>query len=475
MHSEESLLNGGFETYSSIDAIDDSKTHTYLSELNHLLRGSAPLAVTFVLQYFTSLTSTISAGKLGAAELAACSLAVSTFNVTGLAVFQGIVTSLDTLCSQSYGSGNIHGVGLYFQRCTLIMFSVMIPLTVFWCNSGFVLGYFIDDPSLVSMSQTFLRWHTIGIPGLIFFESGKRFLQAQHIFHAGTYVLALAVPLNLLLNWILVWNKGTSVGFVGIPIAIAITYWSISLLILAYVVFIDGMKCWGGLSKQALVNWSAMLRLAVPGVVMVIAEFVAFEISIFLAAKFGTEAIAAQSIASNLAAFLFQIPFAYSVVISTRIGHYIGMGNIAGAKLDCQIFFTSAPFVGVANFCIFYFGRFALAKLFTTDEQILRIAAGLNVLAGINQLADAFNVLGTGVLRGQGRQTIGSILNSIAFYLIAIPLGYVLAFDLHFGLSGLWYGLILGVVFLAAGQCVAIYVSDWSSIVVVSQKMHDGA
>ncbi|CCG22872.1 hypothetical protein CORT_0D00230 [Candida orthopsilosis Co 90-125] len=474
MIGEETLLTGGFQTYDSIDSIDQNKEFTYFTELKLLLRGSAPLVITFVLQYFTSITSTISAGKLGATELAAYSLGISTFNVAGLAIFQGIVTSLDTLCSQAYGSGNLHGVGLYFQRCSLILLVSMIPLAAFWWNSGLLLGYFIDDHTLVNMSQTFLRWHIIGVPGLIFFESGKRFLQAQHIFHAGTYVLGIMVPVNLILNWTLVWNKSTSLGFIGIPIVIAITYWSMSLLLLAYVVYINGMECWGGLSKQALGNWQAVLKLAIPGVFMVIAEFIAFEIQIFLAAKFGTEAIAAQSIVSNLAAFLFQIPFAYSVVISTRVGHYIGLGNIKGAKTDCKVFFTSAPFIGLFNFSVFYFGRFALTRIFTSDESIVCIATWLNILAGINQIADAFNVLGAGVLRGQGRQKIGSVLNSIAFYGIAIPLGYTLAFKLDLGLYGLWYGLVLGVVFLAAGECIAIYTSDWGAIIAVSQKLHGG-
>lgn len=472
MIGEESLLTGAFQTYDSTDSIDENKRLSFFSELKHLLKGSAPLVVTFTLQYFTALISTVSAGKLGSAELAAYSLGISTFNVAGLAVFQGIVTSLDTLCSQAYGSGNLHGVGLYFQKCSLILLAVMVPLGIFWWNSGAALGWFISDSHLVEMSQTFLRWHIIGVPGLIFFESGKRFLQAQHIFHASTYVLAIVAPINFLLNWLLVWHKGTSIGFIGIPIAISITYWCMSLLLLAYVIYIDGEKCWGGLSRSALAGWNVVLKLAIPGVVMVIAEFIAFEIQIFLAAKFGTESIAAQSIVSNLAAFLFQIPFAYSVVMSTRVGHYIGLGDTEGAKFDCKVFSTSAPFVGLLNFSIFYFGRFSLAKIFTSDDKVISIAAWLSILAGINQFADAYNVLGAGILRGQGRQKIGSVLNSIAFYVIAIPLGYVLAFYWDLGLSGLWYGLILGVVFLAVGECIAIYTSDWDEIVAVSQKLH---
>ena len=96
------------------------------------------------------------------------------FNITGLAVFQGMATSLDTFCSQAYGSGNKKMVG-YFQRATLLMLATMVPLMLVWWYSGSILNQLVPDPELVSMAQFFLRIHAFGVPGLILFESGKRF------------------------------------------------------------------------------------------------------------------------------------------------------------------------------------------------------------------------------------------------------------------------------------------------------------
>ncbi|RLV89631.1 Protein LTV1 [Spathaspora sp. JA1] len=76
-----------------------------------------------------------------------------------------------------------------------------------------------------------------------------------------------------------------------------------------------------------------MLSLAIPGVIMVIAEFLAFEVLTILAARFGTESLAAQSIASNVASLAFQLPFAIAVVLSTNIGNYVGSKNVLAAKL----------------------------------------------------------------------------------------------------------------------------------------------
>ncbi|RCK66086.1 hypothetical protein Cantr_01637 [Candida viswanathii] len=477
MNTEETLLITPVEQYDAI-INDDTKDEeiTTVLELQHLTISTLPLVLAFLLQYVFSITSVYSAGQLGAKELAACSLAICTFNITGLAIFQGMATSLDTFCSQAYGSGHKTMVGVYFQRGSLIMLIVMIPLTALWWFSGPILGLLVPDEELANMAQLFLRVHILGVPGLIFFESGKRFLQAQHIFQASTYILLVTLPVNIVLNWWLVWSESTGIGYVGIPLAIAITYWIISLLMLLYVIFIDGIECWGGMElEKAASNWTPMLSLAIPGVVMVISDFLAFEILTIFASRFGTEALAAQSIVSNVATLCFQVPFAFAVAISTRMGHLIGDENIAGAKVVNGLTVIIGGTIGVLSFLLMYFARDVLGRFFTKDEKVLAISSTLLFLAGINQISDSLNVVGTGVLRGQGRQRIGSILNIISYYFLAIPLGYMLAFHLGMEMSGLWIGLIIGVMFLAITQCTSICLSDWTKIVEHSHRIHDSA
>ena len=55
-------------------------------------------------------------------------------------------------------------------------------------------------------------------------------------------------------------------------------------------------------------HWNKMIKLSVPGVLMVEAEWLAFEIITFQAAKFGTEVLAAQSIISTTCVIFYQIP-----------------------------------------------------------------------------------------------------------------------------------------------------------------------
>lgn len=477
MNTEEELLAGGYDHY---EAINDNEyeegkiEYTNKQEVKFVLKSSVPLVLAFFLQYLLAVTSIFAAGKLGPQELAAASLAVCTFNISGLAIYQGMATSLDSLCSQAYGSGKPHNVGLLFQRCSLIMLVTSVPLAIFWWNSGMVLRLFVSDQTLITMCQQYLRITIIGAPGLLFFETGKRFLQAQHLFNTSTYILMTVAPLNLLLNWIFVWHPKYGLGFIGAPIVVAMIYWTISLMMLLYVVFIDGKQCWGGLQlRKAMKNWGPTLKLAIPGVIMVEAEYLAFEVLTVLAASFGTEALAAQSIASNAGSLAFQLPFAVAVAVSTRIGHFLGRNNTKAASSTIRIAFMFAEAISLINFSIMFFGRDIIGRIFTKSPEVLKISNHILILVSVNQLPDAFNVLGAGILRGQGRQRIGSLLNMVSYYVIALPLGYVLAFKFGFGLAGLWWGLIWGVFFLALSETICIIRSDWSKILRECTKAQD--
>jgi len=77
-----------------------------------------------------------------------------------------------------------------------------------------------------------------------------------------------------------------------------------------------------------------MIRLALPGLLMVEAECLAFEILTLAASYFGTSHLAAQSVLATIAAFTFQIPFPISIAASTRIANLIGATLADAAKVS---------------------------------------------------------------------------------------------------------------------------------------------
>ena len=189
---EEAVLEGRIQT-------------TWQREAKVLARYSGPLILTFLLQYSLTIASIFTVGHIGKVELGAVSLASMTANITGYAVYQGLATSLDTLCAQAYGSGRKKLVGLQTQRMVYFLWTITIPIGIIWLCAEEILLKIVPEKDVAVLAGRYLRIVLIGAPGYATFESAKRYLQAQGLFSASLYVLLICAPLNAFMNWLFVW------------------------------------------------------------------------------------------------------------------------------------------------------------------------------------------------------------------------------------------------------------------------------
>jgi len=136
---------------------------------------------------------------------------------------------------------------------TYLLLLCYIPIAVVWWNGEWILAKVVPEPRSAELAGQYLRVLIVGGPFIGIFEAGKRFVQAQGLFHAVTFVLLAAAPINVFANWLLVWKL--ELGFIGAPIAIVITEILMPVFLLLYVLFVDGYQCWGGFSKRAFTNW----------------------------------------------------------------------------------------------------------------------------------------------------------------------------------------------------------------------------
>ncbi|CUM47130.1 uncharacterized protein AC631_03515 [Debaryomyces fabryi] len=453
----------------------------YKTEIKVLFEYSIPLVITFLLQYSLTVASVFSVGRLGLRELAAVSLSSMTANISGYAIIQGVSTCLDTLCAQAYGRKEFSTVGVHFFKCNYLLFLLCIPMFLLWVfGSKPILLMIIgnEKEELCSLASQYLQVLSLGLPAFILFENGKHFLQAQGIFHASTYVLAICAPLNAYLNYLLVWNKSIGMGFVGAPISVSITNWLMCILLYLYIWQVKGNECWpsgGLLSPIFFRNWTRMINLSIPGVLMVEAEWLAFEIITFTASKFGTDVLAAQSIVSTTCVLLYQIPFAISIAISTRVAWYIGAAAKKPAKAATTVAIYISLLLGLINGSFLFCFRDTLASLYTDDSHVIKLTSKVLVVASVYQINDFLSCSTGGILRGQGRQKIGGILNLISYYCIALPCAFTFAFYFKLELVGLWLGMIIALFFVSTLQYYFVLTSDWDYIIseCISESVFD--
>ncbi|QFZ28045.1 putative ethionine resistance-conferring protein [Clavispora lusitaniae] len=445
-------------------AITSKRIHdtTATIELISLIKSSVPLVMTFLLQNSLSTVSVFTVGHLGAVELAAVSMGSMTANITGYATIQGIATALDTLCPQAFGAKKYHLVGDYMQKCIALIFVIMLPVLFIWIFFGYdLITLLLPDKATAKLAAAYLKYLSPGIPAYILFECGKRFLQSQGVYHISTYVLLFAAPSNLIMNVLFV----KKFGYLGAPIAVAINYWLMFLgLLISTVYFVEAestpaalhpLVCWNGLDiRKAFKGWKKLVSLAVPGLIMLEAEFLAFEILTLMASYLGTLELAAQSVGSTMASLTYQVPFAIGIASSTRIANFLGAGLGEAAKKTTKVALSFGLCISIFNFLALYLFQGPIANLFTNDERVIALIKQVMWLVALMQISDAMNANSAGCLRGQGQTKIGGIVNLVSYYVVGIPLSIYLSFYSPWKgtLHGLWIGSTVALTIIGSVQ-----------------------
>lgn len=467
---DDSRIRDIFETNASKHTLNTTTT----VELKHLIKSSIPLVLTFLLESSLSTVSVLSVGHLGATELAAVSMGAMSATITGYASIQGIATALDTLCPQAFGAQKYHLVGSYLQKCTALICTIMIPVLIIWVFFGYsLICLLVPDKEAAKLSAVYLQVIAPGIPAYIFFECGKRFLQAQGVYHISTYVLFFAAPSNAIMNFALV-NK---FGYYGAPMAVAINYWLMAIGLLVGTLYfvkpeqtISGLHplaCWGGLDiKEAFSAWDKLIHLAIPGLVMIEAEILAFEILTLLASYLGTVELAAQSVGSTMACLTYQVPFAIGIAASTRIANFLGAGLAESAKKATQVALCFGLVISAMNFLILFTFDQQIGELFTKDEKVIELVKQIMWLVALMQISDAMNANSAGCLRGQGQTKIGGIVNLFSYYAVGIPFSIYLTFYSPWkgSLNGLWIGSVVALSLIGVIQSYFALFADFEKL-----------
>ncbi|KAG0679365.1 hypothetical protein C6P40_001601 [Pichia californica] len=439
---------------------------TISTEIEMMLKSSIPLIVTLLLQYSLTVSAVFFVGNLGSNELAAVSLSNLLANISSFGLIEGIASSLSTLCPQAYGRKEYKMVGLHSLRCFIMLMILFIPIYLFWTVGAYpLLSSVITEVEACKLAAKYLNILIWSVPGFITFEVLKQYLQAQGIFHASTVVLIICAPFNFILTYLLVWNKYIGIGFIGAPTAVAITNTIMALMLLFYSCFINGYQCWCGFSMEIFKNWSRALNLAGPGILMIEAEWLAFEIISFASSRFGTESLAAQSIVSTVCVTIYQIPFAVSIAGSTRIAWFIGSASKNAAIISTKAAIYLSVAFGTVNCIGLTLSASKIAYVFSKDLDVIKLAAKVLIIGAIYQIPDCMACVLGGILRGQGRQYIGGWLNLISYYVLSLPVAYVFGFTLNFKLFGLWIGMIVALVFVSSCELYFVITSNWDIII----------
>lgn len=436
-------------------------------ELRPTLRLAVPLVMAELAWMSMTTVDTIMVGRLPNAALAIGAAALGGGLYYTVAIFgSGLMLGLDTLVSQAFGREDLHDARHSLVN-SVVMAVVLTPLLmgIVSLMPPLMLRVGVKQ-EIVDTMAPFLRalnWSTL--PLLLYFTL-RRYLQAVHIVKPVTFALISANIVNALFNWIFIYGRWGAKAY-GVPGS----GWSTCVAraymagVLAFALFYYDrprrLLLRGHAWRIDVRRMHALLKLGGPAATQILLEIGGFTAAGAMAGKVGALSLAAHQIALNCAAFTYMVPLGVSSAAAVRVGHALGRKDPEGARrAGWMTILLGAAFMLMAGLVFVSIPR-SIARIYTPDPAVIRAGATLLLIAAAFQLFDGIQTVTTGALRGAGETRIPMLANFIAYWVIGLPVGYLLCFRMGWGVIGLWVGLLIGLVVVAT---IVLY-AWW-------QKMH---
>lgn len=384
-------------------------------------------------------------GRLGETQAAAAGLANFYIAVTGIAFCTGLLAAEDTLCSQAFGAGNLKRVSLVFQRSIAIIMLVAIPVSILWLFTTPLLLALKQDPAVAKLAGTFVLIYLPSLPAYLVMDALKRFLVVQHIaLPALIATLSANIICVALGAWLIL---ATKLGVYGMPLCMALSNF-------LGVAFLGGwtlykrlhVPTWRTITMKELLDMKEnkdFMKLGIPGALMLCAEWIGFEIHGLMSGWLGVTPLAAQAILLNTNYTIFSFPLGMSIATTVMVGNNMGMGQYKEAFLSYLVGFIDIEVIMVVLSVTLFSLHTVWGKIFSNVPEVVALVAKTLPAMVLFLCADAAGGIGSGAIRGVGQQVKAAICNLVAFYVVGVPLGYILAFPVgaDMGLPGLWLGL----------------------------------
>lgn len=256
-----------------------SKVAEYWRECMIMVGYTLPVFGTHLLEYSLVVASVVSIGHLSTTALAASTLGSMTASVSGYSIIQGFASTLDTVLPSAWTSDQPQLVGLWAQRMTVVVAAALIPIAAVWANAEAILLLLRQDPEVAHLAAVYLRWALLGLPAYAFNQISRRYFQAQGLFAVPTRVILVVAPINALLNYLLVWGpEPIRLGFIGAPIASALSFNLMALFALGYGTFWIPKTAWYPLSRRMFTNLGILVQLGIAGVGQTASEWWSWEL-----------------------------------------------------------------------------------------------------------------------------------------------------------------------------------------------------
>lgn len=430
-----------------------------ITHLRALLALGLPLVGSHLAQMLLHVVDTVIVGWYGVAELAAVVIGGSCFFVV-FVLGAGFAQAVMPMVAQALGRGDETEVrratrmGLWLSiGCGLIAY----PL--FWWAEPILLAAG-QKPEVAALARDFLRIAGLGLAPALLVMTLKSYLAALERTQVVLWLTLGAVFVNGALCYALVFGHwgAPELGVRGAGLASALVQLLTSAALALYAGWLPELRRFHLFQRFWRPDWHAMglvFRLGWPIGLTGLAESGLFQATALMMGWIGTVQLAAHGIAMQVTALGFMLHLGLSNAATVRTGRFAGAGDWGNLRRGALVAIAISATVGLAQVALYLSYPEPIVGLFIDHAnpeaaEIIAFGSLLLAFAAAFQLADAAQVLALGFLRGVHDTRVPMWIASFAYWAVGIPTSWFLAFRAGLGGTGLWLGLVIGLLIASA-------------------------
>ena len=432
-------------------------THlTYRAHLRACLRLGFPLVMSHVAQLSIRLSDAIMLGWYSVEALAAEVLGGTLFYVLFI-IGSGFAWAVMPMVAEAQASGDetrVRRLARMGGWLSVLFACLVLPLMLFAAPIFRLLG---QDPLLSDLAGDYTS--VVGfvlLPALLVMVL-KSYLSALERTQVVMWVTLAALPLNVLINYVLIFGQwgAPELGVRGAAIASLIVTTASFLALAIYAARV--------LPEHALFqrvwrpDWEAfgaVFRLGWPIGITNLAEVGLFASSTMMMGWLGTVPLAAHGIALQISAITFMVHMGLSNAATVRAGQAYGTRNLTSLRDGAKVILTLSTLFALLTVVLFLAMPEPMISVFMHPEEkdrvsVMAVGVALLAAAALFQLADAIQVMALGLLRGVQDTKAPMIIAGLSYWAVGVPASYWLGFRLGLDGVGVWLGLALGLALAA--------------------------
>ncbi|MDO7883828.1 MATE family efflux transporter [Hymenobacter cheonanensis] len=411
-----------------------------LSQLGHIL---------------VSVCDSVMVGQTGKLPLAAVSVGVSTTTVLmvlGLGLSMGAVPRV----AAANGRGDDNALGHLLVGTIWLNTLVGVLLAGLSQLLPLLMPHLHQAPEVVALATPWVRVVGLSLLPLMVFQGFREWAEGLGLTRQAMQLSILGNVVNALLCYALIFGHfgAPAMGLMGAAWATLIARIIMALLMAQFVLRAEKLQAkrpaeaatW---LRPGLAELRGQLALGLPIGVQMMFEVGAFAASALMMGWLGVATQAAHQIAINVASVTYMAASGIAAAATIRVGNLRGSGDLAGARqAGFAAYWLAFAFMGTMGLLLIVL-RHLIPTFYNTDPTVIAQAATLLAIAAAFQVSDGLQVVGLGALRGLEDVKVPSVVALLAYWAIALPLGYGLGFGLKMGAPGIWLGLLTGLSIVA--------------------------